>query len=110
MKRITARVRHGRRQQHINLPPSGLGGIGHGEDASPTQKEQRERDKLKAEEREARLLSRRIVTDIYHNSDNALKRSMARAGIDEEQDLISRLIHGADRLTDKQLESLLRIT
>ncbi len=24
MKRITARVRHGRRQQHINLPPSGL--------------------------------------------------------------------------------------
>ncbi|WP_258197143.1 hypothetical protein [Pseudomonas plecoglossicida] len=30
MKRITARVQHGRRQQHINLPPSGLGGIGHG--------------------------------------------------------------------------------
>lgn len=25
MKRITARVRHGRRQQHIHLPPSGLG-------------------------------------------------------------------------------------
>ncbi|WP_082435180.1 hypothetical protein [Pseudomonas sp. NBRC 111123] len=30
MKRINARVQHGRRQQHINLPPSGLGGIGHG--------------------------------------------------------------------------------
>jgi len=31
MKRITARVRHGRRQQQISLPPSGLGGIGHGQ-------------------------------------------------------------------------------
>ena len=30
MKRITARVRHGRRQQHINLPPSGLGGTSDG--------------------------------------------------------------------------------
>ncbi|WP_336334660.1 hypothetical protein [Pseudomonas putida] len=30
MKRITARVRHGRRQQHISLPPSGLGHIGDG--------------------------------------------------------------------------------
>ncbi|GEM_PF-5757469 len=28
MKRITARVRHGRRQQHINLPPSGLKELG----------------------------------------------------------------------------------
>ena len=72
-------------------------------------KEQRERDKLAAEEREARLLSRRIVTDLYHNTDNALKRVMARAEIEEEQDLISRLIHGAERLTDKQLEKLIRI-
>jgi hypothetical protein len=75
---------------------------------TPTQrkKEQRERDKLAKEEREALLLSRRIVTDLYHNTDNALKR----AGIEEEQDLISRLIHGADRLTDKQLEKLIRTT
>lgn len=73
-------------------------------------KEQRERDKLTAEEREARLLSRRIVTDLYHNTDNALKRSMARAGIKEEQDLISRLIHGADRLTDKQLAALIKLS
>ncbi|NIF19669.1 hypothetical protein [Pantoea sp. Cy-639] len=71
-------------------------------------KEQRERDKLSAEEREARLLSRRIVTDLYHNTDAALKRSMTRAKIDEEQDLISRLIHGSDRLTDEQLEALIK--
>ena len=70
-------------------------------------REQRERDKLTAEQREARLLSRRIVTDLYHNTDAALKRSMARAKIDEEQDLITRLIHGADRLTDKQLSALI---
>lgn len=72
-------------------------------------KEQRERDKMTAEERKARLLSRRIVTDLYHNTDNALKRVMLRAEIEEEQDLISRLIHGADRLTEKQLEKLIRI-
>ncbi|MGB9088394.1 MAG: hypothetical protein WCC29_02260 [Pseudomonas farsensis] len=70
-------------------------------------KEQRERDKLSAQEREAMLLSRQIVTKLYHNTDAALKRSLARAGIDEEQDLISRLIHGADRLTDKQLAELI---
>ncbi|MDZ5601703.1 hypothetical protein SJI00_02780 [Pseudomonas sp. RP23018S] len=69
-------------------------------------KEQRERDKLTAEEREARLLSRRIVTDLYHSTDKALKRVMARAGIEEEQDLISRLIHGADRLADEHLADL----
>lgn len=71
--------------------------------------EQRERDKMTAQEREALLLSRRIVTDLYHNTDNALKRVMVRSEIEEEQDLISRLIHGADRLTDKQLERLIRI-
>lgn len=65
--------------------------------------------KLSAKEREARLLSRRIVTDLYHNTDAALKRSIALAGIDEEQDLISHLIHGSDRITDKQLAALTSI-
>ena len=73
-------------------------------------KEQRERDKLSAEEREARLLSRRIVTDLYHSTDNALRRVMLRTEIEEEQDLISRLIHGADRLTDKQLAALIKLS
>ncbi|VVM43489.1 hypothetical protein PS623_00376 [Pseudomonas fluorescens] len=35
MNKITNRIRHGRRQQHINLPPSGLGGIGNDQGASP---------------------------------------------------------------------------
>ncbi len=63
-------------------------------------KEQRERDKLSAAEREARLLSRQLVTKLYHNDDAALKRIMARARIEEEQDMISRLIRGADRIDD----------
>ncbi len=64
------------------------------------QRAKRERDKLSAEEREALLLSRQIVTKLYHNDDAALKRIMARAGIEEEQDMISRLIRGADRIKD----------
>ena len=73
-------------------------------------RQQRERDKVSAEEREARLLSRKIVTELYHNDDAALKRVMARVRIEEEQDLISRFIRGADRMSDSQLESLISLT
>lgn len=78
---------------------------------TPTERkrDQRERDKLSAQEKEALLLSRQIVTKLYHNDDAALKRTMARAGIDEEQDLISRFIRGADRMTDEQLADHIRI-
>lgn len=72
-------------------------------------RDQRERDKLKEDERLARLLSRSIVTQLYHNDDAALKRVMARTGIDEEQDLISRFIRGADRMNDEQLSVFIRI-
>ena len=77
--------------------------------ATERKREQRARDRLSSKEKEALLLSRKIVTTLYHNDDAALQRSMARASIDEEQDLISRLIHGADRLTDKQLEKLINL-
>ncbi|MDH0749484.1 cytochrome P450 [Pseudomonas sp. GD03842] len=79
---------------------------------TPAQRQQdkRDRDKMSKEEREARLLSRRIVTDLYHNDDAALKRVMARADIEEEQDMISRLIRGADRMPDDQLKDHIRIT
>jgi hypothetical protein len=73
------------------------------------QQDKRDRDKKSKEEREAMLLSRRIVTDLYHNDDAALKRVMARAKIEEEQDLISRLIRGADRMPDDQLNDHIRI-
>ena len=73
------------------------------------QQEKRDRDKMSKEGREARLLSRRIVTDLYHNDDAALKRVMARAKIDEPQEIITRLIRGADRMTDEQLAGHIRI-
>ncbi|MFJ7884570.1 hypothetical protein ACIQYF_13920 [Pseudomonas sp. NPDC096917] len=57
---------------------------------TPTERkrDQRERDKLSAQEKEARLLSRKIVTSLYHNDEAALKRTMGRTGIDEESDLL----------------------
>ena len=78
---------------------------------TPTERkrEQRSRDELAAQEKEALLLSRKIVTALYHNDDAALKRTMTRTGIDEEQDLISRFIRGADRMTDKQLKGFIRL-
>lgn len=78
--------------------------------AAERKRQQRERDKLTKEQREAALLSRRIVTDLYHNDDAALKRVMVRTGIEEEQDLISRFIRGADRMSDAQLESLISLS
>lgn len=67
---------------------------------------QRERDKMNEEERLARLLSRRISIDLFRSDDAKLIRTMARLGIDEPQDVISRLIHGADRLDDESLVEL----
>ena len=67
---------------------------------------QRERDALAKEERLARLLARTIKIDLYKSTDMALIRCMARAGIDEPQDLITRLIHNADLMTDNGLARL----
>lgn len=73
-------------------------------------REKRERDKLKEEERLARLLSRTIKLDLYKGTDYALIRTMTRLGIDEPQNLITRLIHGADKLDDEQLSWLTRLS
>lgn len=72
-------------------------------------REKRERDKLKEEERLARLLSRTIKLDLFKATDMALIRGMARMGIDEPQDYISRLIHNADLLNDNGLERMTRL-
>jgi hypothetical protein len=68
--------------------------------------EKRERDKLSAQEREARLLSRRITLELFHGTDAKLIRTLSRLDIEEPQDLITRLIHGADRLDDESLKAL----
>ena len=77
--------------------------------ATERKRDQRHRDKLSAKEKEALLLSRKIVTALYHSDDAALKRTMVRTGIYEEQDLISRFIRGADRMSVKQLAELTRL-
>lgn len=77
--------------------------------ATERKRDQRHRDKLSAKEKEALLLSRKIVTALYHSDDAALKRTMVRTGIYEEQDLISRFIRSADRMSDKQLAELTRL-
>ncbi|MCU9947541.1 hypothetical protein [Pseudomonas sp. PDM13] len=75
--------------------------------AAQRKAEQRERDKMTEEQRLARLLSRRITTDLFKGTDAILIRDMARVGIEEEQDYITRLIHGASNLTDSDLEAFL---
>lgn len=72
--------------------------------------EQRERDKLADDERLARLLSRRITLDLYKSTDAKLIELMAVLDIEEPQDLITRLIHGAHRLDLEQLSSLTKLT
>ena len=72
--------------------------------------EKRERDKLAEEERLARLLARTIKLDLYKGTDASLTRIMERTGIDERQDVITRLIHGASKLDDEQLSLLINLT
>jgi hypothetical protein len=77
--------------------------------ATERKREQRERDKLREEERLARLLSRRITLDIYKGTDYALIRSMTRSGIEEPQDFLTRIIHGCERLDDAALAELVSL-
>lgn len=72
-------------------------------------REQRQRDKLREEERIARLLARRITLDIYKGTDYALIRAMVRVGIEEPQDFLTRIIHGAERLDDAALAALVSL-
>ena len=72
-------------------------------------RDQRQRDKQSEEERLSRLLSRSIKLDLFKATDYALIRGMARMGIDEPQDYISRLIHNADLLNDNGLERMTRL-
>ena len=72
-------------------------------------RDKRARDKLKQEQREALLLSRRLSLDLYHATDERLLRTMQRADIEEEQDLVTRLTHAADRLDDAALQELVAL-
>lgn len=62
----------------------------------------RQRDKLKEEDRLTRLLAKTIKLQLFHGTSAALDRLLIETGIDEPQDLITRLIHGAQHLTAEQ--------
>ena len=74
--------------------------------AAQRKAEQRERDKQTKEERMARLLSRTLKLDLFKATDAKLIEIMQRLEIDEPQDVIQRLIHGAHRLDDESLREI----
>jgi hypothetical protein len=74
--------------------------------AAERKRDQRERDKLEEQERLARLLSRKIKIDIYRATDDHLKAALERAGLDEPEDLITRLIHNLGQLDALEFERI----
>ena len=56
-----------------------------GRSATEQKRDKRDRERLSTKEKEALVLSRTIVTALYHNDDAALKRTMARTGIDGDR-------------------------
>lgn len=77
--------------------------------AAKRKAEQRERDRLKEEERLARLLARTIKLDLFKATDAKLVELMQRLEIDEPQDLLTRLVHGAHRLEPEALHELTKL-
>lgn len=71
------------------------------------QQAKRDRDKQSEEERLARLLSRRIQIDLFKATDAQLVEMMQDAKIEEPQDFITRLIHGASRMRSDELADLI---
>jgi len=69
-------------------------------------REKRARDKLREEERLAVLLAKTIKLQLFHSTNTALEQLMLEIGIDEPQDLITRLIHGAQHLTTEQKKTI----
>lgn len=69
-------------------------------------REMRQRNKLKEDERLAILLAKTIKLQLFHGTSEALDRLLIETGIDEPQDVITRLIHGASLLTAEQKQSI----
>ena len=69
-------------------------------------REKRARDKLREEERLAVLLAKTIKLQLFHSTSETLDRLLIETGIDEPQDLITRLIHGVQHLTPEQKQAI----
>ena len=69
-------------------------------------REKRARDKLAEEERLTRLLAKTIKLQLLHSTSETLDRLLIETGIDEPQDLITRVIHGVQHLTPEQKQTI----
>lgn len=74
--------------------------------AAERMREKRARDKLREEERLAALLAKTIKLQLFHSTNEALDHLLIETGIDEPQDVITRLIHGAKLLTPEQKQKV----
>ena len=74
--------------------------------AAERMREKRQRDKLADEERLTRLLAKTIKLQLFHSTNEALDQLLIETGIDEPQDVITRLIHGAKLLTPEQKQKI----
>ncbi|QXN70861.1 hypothetical protein DARTUKUTA_7 [Bacillus phage vB_BspP_Dartukuta] len=74
--------------------------------AAERMREKRARDKLREEERLAVLLAKTIKLQLFHSTNEALDQLLIETGIDEPQDVITRLIHGAKFLTPEQKQTI----
>ena len=74
--------------------------------AAERMREKRARDKLSEEERLKVLLAKTIKLQLFHATNDALDRLLIETGIDEPQDVITRLIHGAKLLTPEQKQKI----
>lgn len=75
--------------------------------AAERQKEKRARDKLKEEQRRARLLAYTLKVEVYQGTADHIERIKQVAGIDEVHDLLTRAIHNISRLDDDALQAFL---
>lgn len=66
----------------------------------------RARAKMKESERLKLLLAKTIKLDLYHATNNDLELIMQETGCTEEQDVVTRLIHGYKHLTARQREKI----
>lgn len=69
-------------------------------------REKRARDKLAEEERLTRLLAKTIKLQLFHSTSETLDQLLIETGIDEPQDVITRMIHGAELLTEEQRQTV----
>lgn len=71
------------------------------------QKEKRARDKLREEQRRARLLAYNLKVEVYQGTADHIERIRQVTGIDEVHDLLTRAIHNISRLDDAALRDFL---